>query len=236
MSSKNRGAFLIDEILDTGAHLTTTAAPLASTVTDSFSVDILGEQLSGATKSPTLENRDQMVHQSQFYDGGGSELVDDRGAGNAAFQVPTFSQAMFCGVDDGSTSRSLLQHPFANFSTTVTHQGQMIMTPMNYFSPICDSRYHWLLPYFQQKSSHKRKGGQIRFSNEQTNELETKFDNQKYLSPNERKKIAKILHLSERQVKTWFQNRRAKWRRLRKDNEDEDLQCSSSGKMHNSFS
>lgn len=47
---------------------------------------------------------------------------------------------------------------------------------------------------------HKRKGGQVRFSNEQTMELETKFENQKYLSPSERKKLAKSLQLTERQV------------------------------------
>uniref|UniRef100_A0A8R1E0V9 Homeobox domain-containing protein n=2 Tax=Caenorhabditis japonica TaxID=281687 RepID=A0A8R1E0V9_CAEJA len=59
------------------------------------------------------------------------------------------------------------------------------------------------------------------FTNEQTDALEHKFDAHKYLSPQERKKLAKSLNLSERQVKTWFQNRRAKWRRVRKD-EDED--------------
>uniref|UniRef100_A0A3Q3GWC2 Hematopoietically-expressed homeobox protein hhex-like n=1 Tax=Labrus bergylta TaxID=56723 RepID=A0A3Q3GWC2_9LABR len=62
---------------------------------------------------------------------------------------------------------------------------------------------------------HKRKGGQVRFSNDQTIELEKKFETQKYLSPPERKRLAKMLQLSERQVKTWFQNRRAKWRRLK---------------------
>ncbi|XP_069779145.1 hematopoietically-expressed homeobox protein hhex-like [Narcine bancroftii] len=64
-------------------------------------------------------------------------------------------------------------------------------------------------------SSYKRKGGQVRFSNNQTLELEKKFKNQKYLHPPERKQLARTLDLSERQVKTWFQNRRAKWRRLK---------------------
>uniref|UniRef100_A0A915NFF9 Homeobox domain-containing protein n=1 Tax=Meloidogyne floridensis TaxID=298350 RepID=A0A915NFF9_9BILA len=60
---------------------------------------------------------------------------------------------------------------------------------------------------------HKRKGGQIRFSNEQTDILERTFDAKMYLSTQERKRISRALKLSERQVKTWFQNRRAKYRR-----------------------
>ncbi|XP_063077894.1 hematopoietically-expressed homeobox protein hhex [Engraulis encrasicolus] len=71
---------------------------------------------------------------------------------------------------------------------------------------------------FIQRPLHKRKGGQVRFSNDQTIELEKKFETQKYLSPPERKRLAKLLQLSERQVKTWFQNRRAKWRRLKQEN------------------
>ena len=60
----------------------------------------------------------------------------------------------------------------------------------------------------------RRKGGQIRFSSEQTRKLEGLFINHKYLTPQQRKVISDELGLSERQVKTWFQNRRAKWRRL----------------------
>lgn len=36
---------------------------------------------------------------------------------------------------------------------------------------------------------------------------------QKYLSVSDRSKIAKRLGLSDTQVKTWFQNRRTKWKR-----------------------
>uniref|UniRef100_A0AC34Q5Q5 Homeobox domain-containing protein n=1 Tax=Panagrolaimus sp. JU765 TaxID=591449 RepID=A0AC34Q5Q5_9BILA len=83
------------------------------------------------------------------------------------------------------------------------------------------SRLPWLYPCVQ-KTQQKRKGGQIRFTNEQTDVLEQTFVAHKYLSNNERKKLAKSLSLSERQVKTWFQNRRAKWRRVRKDDDDDD--------------
>lgn len=58
-----------------------------------------------------------------------------------------------------------------------------------------------------------RKGGQIRFSHQQIIDLEKRFDKSKYLSAQERRRIASRINLTERQVKTWFQNRRAKWRR-----------------------
>lgn len=58
-----------------------------------------------------------------------------------------------------------------------------------------------------------RKGGQIRFSHQQVIDLEKRFHSSKYLSAGERKKLAGRINLTERQVKTWFQNRRAKWRR-----------------------
>ncbi|GMR61697.1 hypothetical protein PMAYCL1PPCAC_31892 [Pristionchus mayeri] len=87
----------------------------------------------------------------------------------------------------------------------------------------------WYMPFPAKTSSHRRKGGQIRFTNEQTDALEQKFDNHKYLSPQDRKKLAKVLSLSERQVKTWFQNRRAKWRRTGKEGDDEEDQASDGG-------
>ncbi|KJH40350.1 homeobox domain protein [Dictyocaulus viviparus] len=68
-------------------------------------------------------------------------------------------------------------------------------------NPHClwDPCMSWLYPYLQ-KTQQKRKGGQIRFTNEQTDALEKKFYSHKYLNPQERKKLAKSLCLSERQV------------------------------------
>ncbi|XP_045468312.1 homeobox protein EMX2 [Harmonia axyridis] len=69
----------------------------------------------------------------------------------------------------------------------------------------------------------KKKGGQVRFSLEQTEVLEQRFSSHKYLSPEDRKCLAKTLNLSDRQVKTWFQNRRAKWRRSQLIESNENL-------------
>jgi len=47
----------------------------------------------------------------------------------------------------------------------------------------------------------KRKGGQVRFSAQQTSTLERQFNEHKYLSPEERRHLAAQLKLSDRQVK-----------------------------------
>ncbi|OBS57959.1 hypothetical protein A6R68_10893 [Neotoma lepida] len=44
-------------------------------------------------------------------------------------------------------------------------------------------------------------------------ELERRFLRQKYLASAERAALAKALRMTDAQVKTWFQNRRTKWRR-----------------------
>ena len=61
------------------------------------------------------------------------------------------------------------------------------------------------------KSRRKRTA----FTSQQLLELEREFHTKKYLSLEERSQIARTLKLSEVQVKIWFQNRRAKWKRVR---------------------
>lgn len=58
----------------------------------------------------------------------------------------------------------------------------------------------------------KRKS-RILFSSTQVGELEKRFEDQKYLSANEREQLASGLGMSSNQVKIWFQNRRYKCKR-----------------------
>ncbi|XP_050087989.1 hematopoietically-expressed homeobox protein hhex [Anopheles aquasalis] len=85
--------------------------------------------------------------------------------------------------------------------------------------------YSYLLP----ACGSKRKGGQVRFTPQQTQSLEKRFSNHKYLSPEDRRNLAIQLKLSDRQVKTWFQNRRAKWRRANSGCQSVDGEGSASG-------
>ncbi|XP_044128865.1 transcription factor LBX2 [Bufo gargarizans] len=62
-------------------------------------------------------------------------------------------------------------------------------------------------------SSKKRRKSRTAFTNHQIYELEKHFLYQKYLSPADRDHIAQQLGLSNAQVITWFQNRRAKLKR-----------------------
>ncbi|KAH1021067.1 hypothetical protein HUJ04_010627 [Dendroctonus ponderosae] len=96
------------------------------------------------------------------------------------------------------------------------HPGDKIYpTPYGYPENIySQSTYNHVLPLnFNIYNHYSKRRNQVRFSTSQTKALEHKFSWQKYLSPEDRKLLAYSLKLSDRQVKTWFQNRRAKWRR-----------------------
>ena len=58
-----------------------------------------------------------------------------------------------------------------------------------------------------------RKKKRTAFTSKQLQELERKFSEQKYLTKADRTELAESLGLTEKHVKTWYQNRRTKWKR-----------------------
>ncbi|XP_077291072.1 hematopoietically expressed homeobox [Arctopsyche grandis] len=114
------------------------------------------------------------------------------------------------------------------YSNAVDSHSQWGMLPgmiggygLNGYHPLGYSPYLRPLPL---SSLAKRKGGQVRFTPQQTRNLESRFNAHKYLSPEDRRLLAVQLKLSDRQVKTWFQNRRAKWRRANNITTNDDAE------------
>lgn len=80
----------------------------------------------------------------------------------------------------------------------------------------------------------KKRKSRTAFTNHQIFELEKRFLYQKYLSPADRDEIALSLGLTNAQVITWFQNRRAK---LKRDMEElkKDMDAAKMHSLHKSL-
>ncbi|XP_044766000.1 homeobox protein HMX3 [Coccinella septempunctata] len=63
-------------------------------------------------------------------------------------------------------------------------------------------------------AKNKKKKARTTFTGRQIFELEKQFELKKYLSSSERSEMAKLLNVTETQVKIWFQNRRTKWKKI----------------------
>ncbi|EFO82790.1 CRE-CEH-30 protein [Caenorhabditis remanei] len=62
-------------------------------------------------------------------------------------------------------------------------------------------------------NSKKSRKARTIFTDKQLQELENTFEKQKYLSVQDRMDLAHRMGLTDTQVKTWYQNRRTKWKR-----------------------
>nr|QEE82518.1 TLX [Urechis unicinctus] len=78
---------------------------------------------------------------------------------------------------------------------------------------------------YQNRTPPKRKKPRTSFSRLQIIELEKRFHRQKYLASAERSALAKGLKMTDAQVKTWFQNRRTKWRRQTAEEREAERQA-----------
>ncbi|XP_071441605.1 T-cell leukemia homeobox protein 3 [Hetaerina americana] len=78
---------------------------------------------------------------------------------------------------------------------------------------------------YQNRTPPKRKKPRTSFTRLQIAELEKRFHKQKYLASAERASLAKALKMTDAQVKTWFQNRRTKWRRQTAEEREAERQA-----------
>ncbi|VVD00257.1 T-cell leukemia homeobox protein 3 [Leptidea sinapis] len=98
---------------------------------------------------------------------------------------------------------------------------QVVKDRLNASFPITRRIGH---PY-QNRTPPKRKKPRTSFTRLQIAELEKRFHKQKYLASAERASLAKTLKMTDAQVKTWFQNRRTKWRRQTAEEREAERQA-----------
>ena len=73
--------------------------------------------------------------------------------------------------------------------------------------------YFRVKPTLRTPSGRRCRKSRTVFTDLQLRVLEKTFAEQKYLDTSNRAKLAQTLGLNETQVKTWFQNRRMKWKK-----------------------
>ena len=107
-----------------------------------------------------------------------------------------------------ATRQSILLRDPSSTSLLLISPGRRNFTTVLSVVPVVRRVGH---PY-QNRAPPKRKKPRTAFSRQQVAELEKRFHRQKYLASAERSSLAKQLKMTDAQVKTWFQNRRTKWR------------------------
>ena len=73
------------------------------------------------------------------------------------------------------------------------------------------------------------------FSTHQIQTMEKEFAKQRYVTEEKQAQLASEVNLTETQVKTWFQNRRTKWKKEAKDETSTASRRSGQGEMEHVF-
>ena len=83
--------------------------------------------------------------------------------------------------------------------------------------------YFRVKPTLRTPSGRRCRKSRTVFTDLQLRVLEKTFAEQKYLDTSNRAKLAQTLGLNETQVKTWFQNRRMKWKKESNPNNQDEM-------------
>lgn len=129
----------------------------------------------------------------------------------------------FVGVDQQSPSGNMHQrhqhqhHNQQQQMSSNNHSNQnelsVIGTGNGTGNSVMGHHYHHLSHVSSMEANKKPRKARTAFSDLQLKALERQFDRQKYLTVQDRTDLAQRLGLTDTQVKTWYQNRRTKWKR-----------------------
>ncbi|CAH8863589.1 unnamed protein product [Trichobilharzia szidati] len=128
------------------------------------------------------------------------------------------SESMYSenSIDPHQLNKSF-QNCSPNSSTLMNKKSMTTTSKINHHLHSYHNHHHHNLKSCEyhsgMKKSKKPRKARTAFTDLQLNELEKMFDRQKYLSVQDRVELAERLRLTDTQVKTWYQNRRTKWKR-----------------------
>ncbi|XP_004519426.1 homeotic protein caudal [Ceratitis capitata] len=185
-------------------------------------------------------NVQQIINESNDGIGLGNNTSPDRSTNSTAASTVELTSANESrrGMNDHHIAESLPSPSLAisgsNASspevsiTTASTQHPVNSTASNlsnYSSPVKTQYYEWMKKpsYPTQPAPGKTRTKdkyRVVYNDFQRLELEKEYCTSRYITIRRKSELAQILSLSERQVKIWFQNRRAKERKLNKKNSD----------------
>jgi hypothetical protein len=134
-----------------------------------------------------------------------SHIIDILGDGGIGEESSTSDNSSSVGNNSGKLRCILIQ----SFILYIIHTLKLIFLKSIYYyldSDLCASSS--CLAAINLRKNKKQRKPRTAFTDAQLNALEKSFERQKYLSVQERLELANRLHLSDTQVKTWYQNRR----------------------------
>ncbi|UJR26943.1 hypothetical protein I4U23_008251 [Adineta vaga] len=119
-----------------------------------------------------------------------------------SFPLTSLIPSSFLSFSTPSNKHLCSEHRSTSCNSSL-HTCHLSSLPLNSTYPNLDTFIH-----------HRRcRRTRTVFSDAQLIGLEKRFETQKYLSTPDRIELADMLHLSQLQVKTWYQNRRMKWKK-----------------------